>query len=206
MSEVFKFLRWKLAHYVDHFSELDKYIVNTNALDKFTKLSCKSCSYSKLCIKLYTENLWQGSVVNQWLCEGRNTIPQVSCDLVALNRFIPRNIETLTLSMLYPNNLLNQFLFEHFPAICNSPVCDCNESVQSLFHVAFECNVNSSNNKQTIHQLKSICNFQDSFNNLSPEDLSTLFLNYSRDKNFMSLLVKRIFECLPFLKCNISLS
>ena len=69
LSEVFKFLRWKLAHYVHHFPELDKYIVNTNAFDEFTKLSCKSCSYSKLCIKLYTENLWQGSVVNQWLSE-----------------------------------------------------------------------------------------------------------------------------------------
>ena len=29
-------------------------------------------------------------------------------------------------------NLLNQFLFEHFPAIYNHPVCDCDESVQSL--------------------------------------------------------------------------
>ena len=107
--------------------------------------------------------------------------------------------------MFYPNNLLNQFLFEHFPAICNTPVCDCNESVQSLFHVAFECNVKLSNNNQAIYQLITICNFQDNFKNLCPEDFSSLFSNYSKDENFMSLLVKCIYEFLPFLKCNITL-
>ena len=79
---------------------------------------------------------WQNSVQNKWLLNGSSIIPTVSCSSLVFKSSIPRTIETLTLSLFYPNNLLNLFLYEHFPEICSSPLCGCGANVQSSFHVA----------------------------------------------------------------------
>ena len=43
------------------------------------------------------------------------------------------------LLLFYSNNLLNLFLYQHFPKICSSLLCDCGTNVKSSFHVASEC-------------------------------------------------------------------
>ena len=66
-------------------------------------------------------------------------ISTVSCDVLNL-KYTSRKVETLSLSLLYPNNLLNSFLFTHFLSCCDTPLCGCGSVVKSLFHVVFECN------------------------------------------------------------------
>ena len=137
IHNVFKFLQWKQCKYSSEFSDSDKIIVQSSDYGNFIKLSSKCCSYTKSAVKAYNMHLWQDIATNKYLLDGHSTIPTVSCD--ALNfKYTSRKIETLALSLLYPNNLLNSFLFTHFPICCETPLCGCCENVQSLFHVVFE--------------------------------------------------------------------
>ena len=97
------------------------------------------CSYNKSLVKKYTKKVWQNSVQTKWLLNGSSIIPTVSCGSLVFKSCISHNIRTLTLSLFYPNHLLNLFLYQHFPEVCSSPVCGCRANMQSSFHVACEC-------------------------------------------------------------------
>ena len=162
-------------------------------------LVCEVCCRS---IHLYTVHLWQDIATNEYLIDGRSTIPTVLCDVLNF-KYTSRKMETLSLSLLYPNNLLNSFLFTQFPSCCNTPLCGCGSGVQSLFHVVFECNC-SENSHNTINQLIVTCeNVID--RNMLTEDLSVMLLNLSRSADFFLLLISRVTECLPYLKHSISI-
>ena len=60
------------------------------------------------------------------------------------------------LSLFYPNNLLNSFLFTHFFSCCDTPLRGCGSGVQSLFHVVLQCNC-SENSHNAINQLTVAC-------------------------------------------------
>ena len=72
LSPVFKFLQWKVVRHPDSFTEADKAIVLSKDTSKYTELAGRSCNYSKLLIKRYTESLWQSKVNNQYMDEGYN--------------------------------------------------------------------------------------------------------------------------------------
>ena len=168
----------------------------------FTKLSSKCCSYTKSAVKAYTMHLWQDIATNKYLLDGHSTIPTVSCDAINF-KYTSCKIETLALSLLYPNNLLNSFLFTHFPTCCETPLCGCRENVQSLFHVVFECNC-CENSQNTIDKLIAACEC-DVDCNVSTEDLSVILLNHSRIAGFFSLLISRVIECLPYLNHSVNI-
>ena len=203
LQQVFKFLQWKLMLSPECFTASDQIIVEENIVDYFADLSSTCCSYTKSMVKEYTEKLWQNSIQNKWLLNGSNIIPTVSCSSLVFKSSIPRNIETLTLSLFYPNNLLNLFLYEHFPEICSSPLCGCGANVQSLFHVACECNPSQAKS-ETVKQIRAICNVEVS-SDLLPDDFSTTLLNHSRQGNFLSLLVERVNVCLEYLKQTVNI-
>ena len=164
------------------FTVSDQIIVEENIVDYFADLSSRWCSYTKSMVKEYTEKLWQNSVQNKWLLNGSSIIPTVSFSSLVFKSSIPRNIETLILSLFYPNNLLNLFLYEHFPEICSSPLCGCGANVQSSFHVACECKPSQAKS-ETVKQIRAICNVEVS-SELLPDDFSTTLLNHSRQGNF----------------------
>ena len=68
------------------------------------------CSYSKPLMKQYTESVWQGLINNQCQLEGCSAAPQVSLSKLVFPKDSSREVETLTLSLFYPNNLLLSFL------------------------------------------------------------------------------------------------
>ena len=111
------------------------------------------------------------------------------------------------------NNLLNSFLFHHFPTICSSPMCGCGEAEQTVFLIVLECKGTSiSNASKTIDKLKDVlCH---NINNLSYKDLlsddfSSVSIDYSCGANGKSLLVypvsRRVQECFAYLSTTTSL-
>jgi len=132
----------------------------------------------------------------------------VSCKRLSFNSYVPRHLESLTLSLLYPNNLLNLFLYQHFPMLFCSPLCDCGLTVQSVFHVVFECRGQYSVDCRSVESVKSILGGHDicsQYAYMLPEDFCTVLLNHSRDPVFMLLLLQRVQECQPFLQTHITL-
>ena len=86
----------------------------------------------------YTEHVWQLRINYQCVLKGCAISPSVFYDSVCFNSFLNREIECLTLSLLYTNNLLNSFLFHHFPTICSSLMCGCGEAEQTNFHIVLD--------------------------------------------------------------------
>ena len=202
IHNVFKFLQWKQRNYSNNFSDHENLIVHINDYGNFTKLSSKCCSYAKSVAKAYTVHLWQDIATNEYLIDGRSTIPTVSCDLLNF-KYTSCKVETLSLSLLYPNNLLNSFLFTYFPSCCDTPLCGCGSGVQLLFHVVFECNC-SENSHNTINQLIDTCeNVIDCI--MVTENLSVILLNLSRSADFFPLLISCVTKCLHYLKRSISI-
>ena len=99
LQQVFKFLQWKLMLSPECFTASDQLIAEENIVDYFADLSSTCCSYTKSMVKEYTEKLWQNSIQNKWLLNGSSIIPTVSCSSLVFKSSIPRNIETLTLSL-----------------------------------------------------------------------------------------------------------
>ena len=114
ISHFFQILHLSLEHchnYLNNFSDHDKLIV----LYKFTKLSNKCCAYTKSVGKAYSITpcicgLWQGIATNTCLIDGGGTIPTVSCDVLNF-KYTTHEVKTLAVSLCYPNNFLNSFLF-----------------------------------------------------------------------------------------------
>ena len=192
----FKFLKWKLSHHSDEVNAKDCQIFFTTSLCSFIEFSSKCCSYTKNIIKLYTEYVWQIRINKQWFLKGCAFSPSVSGDSECFNSFLNREIECLTLSLLYTNNLLNSFLFHHFPTICSSPMCGCGEAEQTVFHIVLECKGTSIGNaSETIDKLKDVLcrNINHlSYKDLLSDDFSSVLIDYSRDANVMSSLSQRV--------------
>ena len=137
IHNVFKFLQWKQRNYSSDFSDHDNLIVQINDYDNFTKLSRKCYSYTKSVAEAYTVHLWQDIAPNEYLIDGRSTIPTVSCDVLNF-KFTSRKVETLSLSLLYPNNLLNSFLFTLLAVVihhCVAVVVVCNRCFMLYLNV-----------------------------------------------------------------------
>ena len=78
----------------------------------------------------------------------------VSCEILSFDSFVNQKTETLCLSFFYSNNLLNSFLFDKFPDVYSTPLCDCGESDQTMCHILFECKGSLSIPSDAAHQLK----------------------------------------------------
>ena len=72
----------------------------------------------------------------------------------------------------YPNNLLNSFLFDKFPDVYSTPLCDCGESAQTMCHILFECKGSLSMPNDAAHQLRErICEAETNcFSNMHVQD------------------------------------
>ena len=59
LKYTFTFLNWKTTMYEKSFTDKDLEIIRNLEYERFAELSTRSCCYSKLVIKMYSEMLWQ---------------------------------------------------------------------------------------------------------------------------------------------------
>ena len=182
MKEVYKFLKWKLQHYAKDFNENDINIIQSLDYSQYFLLSSKSCNYTKQAIALYLESLWHKKLKNEFLTEGIQHPPKPSCKNLPIPRNTPRKDEVLLMSLMYPNNLFNDFLWRHTYQV-QSPLCQkCNLQEETPYHIIFQCS-NRSNDAKTM--LRKIL----SEDEISQEDSITI-LNGSRQENFIKLCLE----------------
>ena len=140
MKEVFKFLTWKLSMYPTDFTEEDVSIIANLEINHYFDLSAKSCTYTKNAITDYTESIWHTKLRNQFLMEGEFHIPKPSCSRLPVPLGTPRTDEVIVMSLMYPQNLMNSFVYRH-TYIVESPLCPrCGREEQTPYHVIWECN------------------------------------------------------------------
>ena len=140
MKDIYKFLRWKSLQYPQDFTENDRQIISYNTMNRFNQLSSKSCTYTKTCIRKYTETLWAQSLSNQQTMEGELVIAQPSCKPLPIPLYTDRSDEVLLMSLFYTNNLMNSFVYRH-TYNAESPLCPrCQREEQTAYHVIMECN------------------------------------------------------------------
>lgn len=139
IKEVFQFLQWKTQKQPDSFTENDLYIIGNNYLEKYFELSPLSCVYTKQLIKVYSESVWQTLVNSQHQLEGYSDAPIVSSTKLKLQSNLSRESETLLLSLFYPNNLLNSFLYQYNKERFTSPACCCGSKEQTAEHILLHC-------------------------------------------------------------------
>ena len=182
IKEVYKFLNWKLQHYAKHFNEKDTDIITSQNYSLFFQLSSKSCSYTKLAISNYLETLWYKKIKNEFLTEGIQYPPKPSCKSLPIPRNTSRKEEVLLMSLMYPNNLFNDFLWRHTYQV-QSPLCQkCHLQEETPYHIIFQC-TNHANTARKM--LKKILNDDE----ILQEDCITI-LNGSRQENFIKLCLE----------------
>ena len=182
LKQMFQFLNWKRNENTDHFSDNDLRVIERRDTSQFCTLSEKSCTYRKSDIRKYTELLWSNSIRNEYLADGYSIIPKPSCIPLPIASTINRESEVLLMSLLYENNLLNDFL--HKVNQCESPLCYCGEAVQTPAHIIFQCPKISVDYRDTAlrHLVNTTGRVElDTINN-------TVILNAIRDKPFINIL------------------
>ena len=186
MKEVFKFLNWKLSVTPGDFTEEDERVISRKEEKHYVDLSSKACSYTKGLIKKYTEKIWYEKLTNQGLSEGEAHIPRPSFNKLPVPQNTQRQHEVLLMSMFYPQNLLNSFIYRHTYST-ESPLCPrCNRDEQTSFHVIYECNNHVDEIRQIIRDIVDIEEVQQG-------DHITL-LNCSREEKFINTCLKVLDE------------
>ena len=139
LKKVFDFLTWKTENYEEHFTPDDLHIIQQRHYGYFLDLTPKSCSYNKNMISKYTEKiLWKTVLRNQFQMDGYNTVPEPSTRILSIPDSTPRNKEILLMSLMYNNNLMNNFLWNQGKV--ESPLCHmCKTVEESPEHILFEC-------------------------------------------------------------------
>ena len=140
IKEVFIFLKWKMENYRDSIlDEVDKTIVQASDISSFVNLSAVTCGYTKEMMDSYTVHIWQESINREYQADGFPNGPKVSVAKLVFSPSISRTVETVTLSLFYPNNLLNAFLHRFDNSRYTSPLCACKTADQDGWHILMEC-------------------------------------------------------------------
>ena len=111
-KEVFKFLRWKLVNYPQHFTDNDLDIVRNGEISTYFDITSKSTSYTKDMMLRYTEVLWHKSLINEYMIEGHFHYPKPQCRNLPIPIHTSRSEEVQLMNLFYPNNLFNTHLYE----------------------------------------------------------------------------------------------
>ena len=186
MKEVFKFLQWKLHINPEQFNENDIVIINAQDHSKYFQLSPKSCSYTKTTISKYIEKIWYKKLENEFLAEGIQHTPKPSCKKLPIPKSTTRKEEVLLMSLMYPNNLFNDFLYRHTYQI-PSPLCHkCLQEEETPYHIILKCSNQAHNARKLLNEILSD-------EEVYQEDYITI-LNGSRHENFIKLCLDILSE------------
>jgi len=184
VKDVFHFLQWKLSSHPEGFTDNDSQIIENKSFDDFFLIS-DAASYSKSSMRLYTEYTWQQRLTNKFLLDGYALAPRPSCATLPLQKYLPREIEVLLMSMFYDNNLLNSSLFKVNKKKFQTADCECEQSIQDSYHILLECKLTDPNlRKKCIDLMASI---------LPPGEISVRshlsILNCSRSEDFIATVL-----------------
>ena len=151
-------------------------------------------------MKTYTENVWQIYVSSQYQLEGYLSHPDVSCEKLKIPTSVPREIETLFMSVFYQNNLMNTFLYKHNKYKFDTPKCSCNmDEDQDALHILTACrNIDKTKHQnmiQTLNELDTCSNTEDHI----------MLLNCSRNPEFIKRCLAIMAEGAKFLRTEIEL-
>ena len=175
LKDVFKFLKWKKQEWPNHFNDKDQHIVQNHENDLFCELSLKACSYTKAMIKKYVEKIWYEKISNQALVDGEQNVPKPKFQKLPIPHNTTREEEVRLMSLFYPQNLFNSFVYRH-TYVTESPLCSkCKLKEETSFHVMYECNNNSAQIRQIVDKIVG----EDTY-----ADCNTL-LNCSRNEEFL---------------------
>ena len=176
MKEVFKFLQWKKTQYPQDFNMNDHQIISNNQFSEYCQLSTKSCTYTKTSIRKYTELIWSQISQNQQLMDGELVIAKPQFKPLPIPAHTNRSDEVLLMSIFYPNNLMNSFIYRH-TFNTESPLCPkCLQKEQTAYHVIMEC----SDQVEKVKSITSKILGEDAL-----LDHPNTLLNCSRDPDFI---------------------
>lgn len=197
MKETFQFLKWKISMNSTTFDCNDLIIVRNNEYSRFEELSPACCSYTKTQMKTFTELMWQNMISVQYQMEGFQTAPKVSCNKLKIPFGVSRELETLLLSLFYPNNLFNGFLYRFNKLVYTTPLCSCKTDVQTPLHILLDCPKVDICKRSTISEILDISSNAD-------YGYITL-LDHIRDFSFISSCIEVLEEAKLFLRVDIQL-
>ena len=199
VKDVLNFLKWKINRVAN---DKDKTIIEGNHFDKFGDLSVSACSYTKGLIKRYAEVIWQSRTNSIYQLDGYQEAPEVNSSKIIFPRHISRTMETLTMSMFYPNNLFYSFLFRYDSKRFTSPECKCGRGEQNAFHILLYCkNIRSSEHAKA-HQILS-SDDKHSLDAIATQP--TLLLSWSRSEGFLQMCYEMIEKAKDLLLKEITL-
>ena len=204
VKEVYQFLFWKSQSKPTDFTSCDLEILKKMDLQSFSKLSSSCCKYTHTQIKTYSELLWQHTINSQFQSEGFNDPPKVSSSKLKIPISTNRKLETLALSLFYPNNLLNEFLFKYDPARFDSPLCRCGSQEQNAEHLLLYCPLIKYSKRKKMQEMissKIDLEVQSANNRVT----YPLLISWSKDEHFLKLCVEIVENAMNFLKIEIVL-
>ena len=145
--------------------------------------------------------MWKASVQNEYLLDGHNILPNPTTRPINVGRGTTREIEVLTLSLLYDNNLLNHFLYRYNRSVFTSPLCDCGMEEQTSHHLLFRCElVDSHLRAQAYSEFILVVG-----NELAATDSTIVIANASRNEAFMRCVVEIVQSIQNRLRSHIEL-
>ena len=201
MKDVYQFFVWKAHHFPMNFTTVDLKIINNLELESFADLSTSSCTYTRGQMRKYSEILWQGTINSQFQSEGYNESPKVSVDKIKIPIMVDRKLETLVLSLFYPNNLLNGFLHKYDPVKYKSPLCTCGTNEQNAEHILLYCPLVDPHLRTQMSDI-----LFSSYDHKSSLQITYPYLiSWCRNKDFIKLCIKIIRSARTFLKVEIIL-
>lgn len=201
VKDAIQFLEWKSKHNPDSFNKKDMSIIKTSYLEKFSELSSKACSYTKTQIRKYSESLWQTSMDCQFQLEGFSDSPKVSVSKLKFPPKTTREAETITLSLFYPNNLMNEFLYRYNNTTYNSPNCCCGHGCQNSQHILLHCRHIDAEKRSRMSEFLEV-------NSTHSDDTyggNAFLITWSRIPTFFSLCMEIMNEASSFLRSEIEL-
>ena len=202
IGEVIKFLEWKHKIHEDHFTEEDVQIIKQRDKTKYCNLSARCCSYSKGDMVKFTEFLWSTAIRNEFQCDGHSTLPNPSYKALPIPRNITREMEVLLMSQFYDNNLLRGFLHRAHKHMFNNPLCHCEQDIQTVPHILFQCPVVPTEIRNAaLTHMRSVTGSVD-----SRELNTTMLLNISRDRHFIKLIIEILSIQRPHLNLKVELN
>ena len=150
----------------------------------------------------YVEYLWKESVHNEYLLGGHNILPYPTTQPITMDAGTSRELEVLTLSLLYDNNLLNSFLYRYNRTVFTSPLCDCGSEEQTATHLLFRCElVNSQLRSHAYIEFRLAVG-----NELADADSNIALLNASRSTAFICSVVTIVNSLKDRLRSHIELT
>jgi hypothetical protein len=126
--------------------------------------------------------IWYRKIKNEFAMEGIQHPPRPSCKKIPIPKGTTRREEVLLMSLMYPNNLFNDYIYRHTYQ-APSPLCQqFQQEEETPYHIILQC----SNQANTARCLLSEIMSEEE---IAQGDYITI-LNGSRHENFVKLCLE----------------